>query len=54
MILDNIMIAFVDDTSFYTNEIDYQTQIQSIVEEYIALYEAIGSYIEHQKTMYFC
>ena len=36
-------IAFVDDTSFYTNREDYKKKIQTIIERYTKLYEATGA-----------
>ena len=46
------VIAFVDNTSFYTNGQNYQNKIQIIVEEYTRLHKVIGEKVKQIKS--FC
>jgi len=39
------IIAFVDDTDFYTNNEDFATKMQQVMDIYIRLYEATGGKI---------
>jgi hypothetical protein len=49
-----IAIAFVDDTDFYTNGVDFELKMQLIMEIYTRLYEATGGKIQQEKIMFYC
>ena len=44
-IIQQIAIAFVDDTDFYTNGPNYELKMQMIMDIYTRLYEATGGKI---------
>ena len=53
-VFQRIAIAFVDDTDFYTNGIDFELKMQLIMEIYTQLYEATGGKIQQEKIMFYC
>ena len=53
-VFQRIAIAFVDDTDFYTNGIDFELKMQLIIEIYTRLYEATGGKIQQEKIMFYC
>ena len=56
-ILQNIIqraaVAFVDNTSLYSNKNNIQHNIKYVVDKYKRLYEAIGGLIEENKSHYY-
>ena len=53
-IIQRIAIAFIDDTDFYTNGLDYETKMQLIMDIYTKLYKATGGKIQQTKIMFYC
>jgi len=53
-ILQRVAIAFVDDTDFYANGEEYESNMQKIMENYTTLYEATGGQIQESKVMFYC
>ena len=54
VIIQQIAIAFVDDTDFYTNGRNYKIKMQLIMDLYTKLYEATGGKIQQMKIMFYC
>jgi len=52
--MQRVAIAFVDDTDFYVNGIDYESKMQAIMEIYTTLYEATGGQIQETKVIFYC
>ena len=53
-ILQRLAIAFVDNTDFYTNGIDFERKMQQIMDLYTKLYEATGRKIQQTKILFYC
>ena len=51
--IQRVVIAFIDDTNFYTNRSQYKEKIQQMLAVYIRLYEVIGSAIQQSKSYYY-
>ena len=52
-IIQRIAIAFVDDTDFYTNGLNYEIKMQLIMDIYTKLYEVTGGKIQQNKIMFY-
>ena len=48
------IIAYVDDTDFYTNGKDFIEKIKEIIDLYVRLYEATGAKIQKEKVKFYC
>ena len=46
-------IKFVDDTNFYSNGLNYQQKINSIIKQYTKLYQATRDLVEIYKSFYY-
>jgi len=51
--INEMVVAFVDDTNFFVNRKDPTQAITKILEEYKVLFEATRGKIQFQKTFYF-
>ena len=51
--MKRIAIAFVDDTSFYSNEDNLQKKITIMIQYYARLYEVMEGLIELNKSYYY-
>ena len=48
-----LAVAFVDNTDFVTSGEECQNKMQSILDQYSAMYAATGGYIEDSKTYFY-
>ena len=48
-----MIVAFINDTNFYSNGDCAQENIKNIIQTYTKLYEATGSLVEEQKSFYY-
>ena len=48
--MQRLVVAYIDDTSFYTGRDNYEIKIQNIIDIYTALYKATGGLIEYEKS----
>ena len=51
MKIRRIAVAFLDDTSMYSNRTNTQSNMQSILDTYRKLYKAIGESIQSEKKL---
>ena len=52
--IQRIAIAFVDETNFYTNGLNFELKMQMIIDLYTKLYEVTGGKIQQTKIMFYC